>query len=315
MSELREYKINGTIIIGIDHGYGNIKTARRVFPTSVIKSDEAPAISSEYIEYNGSFYIIGEGHKTFVEEKQMDEDNYVLTLVAIAKELNARGISKAKIHLAVGLPLKWVQAQRKSFTEYLLREKNLRYVYKGITYEVEIAGCTVMPQCYAAVAENLKDFTGMNMLADVGNGTMNIMILNNGRAMESKAWTEKMGIHQCFMKIQNEVMDKTGVKLPDEVINNYLRYGETDVDEKYASIMKKAAEKYVAELFNCLKDHEYNSGLMKLHFMGGGAKIVEAVGDFDKDRISFIHDICATAKGYEYFCYMKLKAENINRVM
>ena len=39
----------------------------------------------------------------------MDEDNYVLTLVAIAKELNARGISKAKIHLAVGLPLKWVQ--------------------------------------------------------------------------------------------------------------------------------------------------------------------------------------------------------------
>ena len=57
MNELREYKINGTLIIGIDHGYGNIKTARRVFPTSVIKADEAPAISSEYIEYNGSFYI------------------------------------------------------------------------------------------------------------------------------------------------------------------------------------------------------------------------------------------------------------------
>ena len=109
MNELREYKINGTIIIGIDHGYGNIKTARRVFPTSVQK---------------------------------MDEDNYVLTLVAIAKELNAHGMSKAKIHLAVGPPLKWVQAQRKSFTEYLLREKNLRYVYKGITYEVEIAGCS-----------------------------------------------------------------------------------------------------------------------------------------------------------------------------
>ena len=35
MNELREYKINGTIIIGIDHGYGNIKTARRVFPTSI----------------------------------------------------------------------------------------------------------------------------------------------------------------------------------------------------------------------------------------------------------------------------------------
>jgi plasmid segregation protein ParM len=40
------------------------------------------------------------------------------------------------------------------------------------------------------------------MIADIGNGTMNVMILNNGKAMESKSWTVKMGVNQCFQAIR-----------------------------------------------------------------------------------------------------------------
>lgn len=54
----------------------------------------------------------------------MDDDNYVFILAAIAKELKARGLSGAKIHLAVGLPLKWVQAQRDSFREYMIQNRH-----------------------------------------------------------------------------------------------------------------------------------------------------------------------------------------------
>lgn len=35
MANIREYNMNGTLILGIDHGYGNIKTAHRVFPTNI----------------------------------------------------------------------------------------------------------------------------------------------------------------------------------------------------------------------------------------------------------------------------------------
>lgn len=42
MANIREYNMNGTLILGIDHGYGNIKTAHRVFPTALIKSEKAP---------------------------------------------------------------------------------------------------------------------------------------------------------------------------------------------------------------------------------------------------------------------------------
>ena len=43
-------------------------------------------------------------------DKQTADDNYMLTLAAIVKELEARGmtdsVNRARIHLAVGLPLK-----------------------------------------------------------------------------------------------------------------------------------------------------------------------------------------------------------------
>ena len=63
MREIREYNMNGTIILGVDNGYGNVKTAHRVFPTGIVKCDSEPVLSKEYIEYDGAYYIIGEGHK------------------------------------------------------------------------------------------------------------------------------------------------------------------------------------------------------------------------------------------------------------
>jgi plasmid segregation protein ParM len=72
------------------------------------------------------------------------------------------------------------------------------YKYAGKRYAVDIVDCTVMPQCYAAIAESLPDFKGMHMVADIGNGTMNVMILNNGKASESKSWTVKLGANECY---------------------------------------------------------------------------------------------------------------------
>ena len=45
---------------------------------------------------------------------------------------------------------------------------------------------------------------------------------------------------------------------------------------------------------------------MQLHFMGGGARIVEAVGEYNRERTHFNHDTCATAKGYEYYCSIEI---------
>ena len=84
------FNINGKILIGIDHGYGNMKTRHTVFKSGVKCYSTEPAIASNVLVYDGKYYVIGESHKVFIASKNEDEDYYILTLAAIAKELSFR---------------------------------------------------------------------------------------------------------------------------------------------------------------------------------------------------------------------------------
>ena len=81
-------EIRNTKIIAVDHGYGNIKTANTVTPTGITAYETEPIFTGNILEYNGIYYRIGEGHKEFIPDKAMDEDYYLLTLMAVAQELN-----------------------------------------------------------------------------------------------------------------------------------------------------------------------------------------------------------------------------------
>ena len=103
------------------------------------------------------------------------------------------------------------------------------------------------------------------------------------------------------------VQDKTGDNLMDDVIDNILRSGKIELPEPHASIVEKAICDYVEEIFQKLRDHEYNEKLMKVYFMGGGARLVENFGEYNPENTVFNNDIRANAKGYEYYCYMLLR--------
>lgn len=99
-------KYNNTkIIIGLDHGYGNIKTAHRVFRTGVECFEEEPVVSTNYIKYKDKYYVIGENHLIYQGNKTDSQDFFILTLAGLAEELKVRGLHEAKVVLAVGLPL------------------------------------------------------------------------------------------------------------------------------------------------------------------------------------------------------------------
>ncbi len=59
---------NNKVIICIDHGYGNIKTANHVFKTGVMTSETEPLFTKNLLVYDGRYYTIGEGHKEFTAE-------------------------------------------------------------------------------------------------------------------------------------------------------------------------------------------------------------------------------------------------------
>ena len=195
-------KFNETYVIGIDHGYGNMKTANCCFPTGVMKSDTEPTFVSDLLVWNGKYYSIGVGHKEFTADKFTDEDYYVLTLAAIARELRRERITEANVFIAAGLPLTWVSEQKAEFKKYLLHLGKVAFTFRGIEYRIKIVGAEIYPQGFAAVAEKLGDFKGVNMLCDIGNGTMNLLRIVNKKPYAQRMFTEKYGTHQCALLIR-----------------------------------------------------------------------------------------------------------------
>lgn len=166
---------NGIYIIGVDHGYGNIKTANYCFPTGVESSDTEPTFKNDLLIYQSRYYQIGVGHKEYTAEKVMDEDYYILTLAAIARELSRENMAEARVYLAVGLPLSWAKKQGAAFRTYLLRNSSAEFDFRDNHYRIRFVGAGVFPQGYAAVVQSMETFTGSHMLCDIGNGTMNIL--------------------------------------------------------------------------------------------------------------------------------------------
>ena len=129
---------NGTKIIGIDHGYGNIKTANCCFKNGILGYDTEPLFTSDMLVYGGRYYLIGEGHKEFLQNKVQDEDYYLLTLVGIAKELTLAGLTETHVCIAAGLPLTWTSGQKAAFKAYLSLNKEVRFTYRKKDYHVFI---------------------------------------------------------------------------------------------------------------------------------------------------------------------------------
>ena len=286
-------------IIGIDHGYGNIKTANHIFKTGVAVSDMEPVFGTNVLYYSGKYYLIGEGHKEYSAEKITDEQYFILTLAALAMEMNSYGLSEATVHIAAGLPLKWVSQQKKAFSDYLLRVPDVRFTFNSKKYHVRIIGVTVFPQGFAAVHDKTSTMSGMTVLCDIGNGTMNVLFLKDGKPDPLKAYTEKYGTQQCVIAAKTAIQDKYHVNIDESIIEDVLRTGSADIDENWLNLIKATAKEYVKKLFDILRRYDYVPALMRLYVVGGGGCLVRNFGEYDENRVFIDNDIRATAKGYE----------------
>ena len=299
-------QFNDITIIGIDQGYGNMKTANTIFPTAITAYDTVPMFKGDVLEYGGRFYRVGEGHKGFVADKSTDSDFYLLTLAAIAKELEQYRLFTANLCLAVGLPLSWVGSQRESFRQYLMQNETVRFRFNGNLFQLRIVSCKVYPQGYAAVVQQLADFEGEHLLADIGNGTMNLLYLTDSQPQENRCWTEKIGVNQCMIRAKEAVLRRFGSKISDSTVEQVLRTGTARINADYLACIQEVATSYAAELFATLRSYEYDPATTHLTIVGGGGQLVKHFGSYDPEQVTIMDDICAAAKGYEYMAYRQM---------
>lgn len=304
---MEHYNYKGKEIVGIDHGFGNIKCRHVVFRTGVQTYDKEPPMAADALNYDGKYYVVGENHKGFVSDKSQDEDYYILTVAALAEELEFRHITECEAVLAVGLPIQWISAQKEAFRSYLMRHALIEFRYHGQDYLVRIDDVQVFPQGFAGVVQRLGDFKGINVLADIGNGTMNTMYIKDGKPMASRCYTDKLGVEQCIIRMSNEQLAVSGYDMPYDIYEDFLRRGKADLPEKYTEVMQKAAEEYCDTILAKLREYEYNPEIMRLTVMGGGACILKHFWTGNTNKVQYIEDICATAKGYELLALSNLK--------
>lgn len=95
--------------------------------------------------------------------------------------------------------------------------------------------------------------------------------------------------------------------MDDATIEHVLRKGTADIGERYLTAIRETAAEYVTGIFRRLREHEYDPELMRLHVVGGGSCLVRNFGEYEKGRVSFNDDICATAKGYALLAERRIK--------
>ena len=293
-----------TITIGVDHGYANMKTAHSSFPTGLVEYEHEPYTNRDVLEYGGKYYVVGSGRQPLQKDKTQTEDYYLLTLAAIAKELDFRQAEHtANVHLAAGLPLTSFGRDKKGFQTYLLKDgKPVSFRYGGNDYTIIISKVSLFPQGYAAVLTQSDLLSEPSViLADIGGWTVDLMRLDRRIPNAATCRSLELGMIRCLDEIGEQLRRGLGLSLTTAQIEAVLWGEPTYVDEAAKEIIHREADSYVAHLLSAITEAGLDTHAMPTVFLGGGAALLKRhiPPTAALCRPVVLDDVSLNAKGYE----------------
>ena len=169
------------MLISIDHGNKQVKTIHHAPFTSGLVCSEVRPFGGETLTYQGQYYTLTDQRIPYRRDKTEDERFFVLTLFAIAYELEAAsfyGACPVRVQLAVGLPPAHYGAQQKRFAEYFLNRGTVSFTLHDKQYEILIDEVSCYPQSYAAaitVFQTLQS-SPRALIIDIGGFTADYLL-------------------------------------------------------------------------------------------------------------------------------------------
>ena len=286
-------------IIAIDHGWSHIKTRSTVF-VSGVEENVSPTFFDNVLEYNGKFYNIG-GNRIEVKNTKVDNnDFYLLTLAAIAKELKNRNLTDANVYLAVGLPLTRFGEEKQAFIDYLKKDKEVTFKYAEKEYHITIEKVSVFPQCYAAVADMIPTFARKAVVIDIGSWTVDIMPVVNKQPDDQRCSSLPKGIITCMREMNRACVRRFNYELDESDIEHYIRYHQIDgIPKDVVALMDNFLAKYAEMIIRSLKEMEINIQTTPIYFVGGGAVVMKNYGGLNLQNVYYKQDVKSNAKGFE----------------
>lgn len=293
------------MLIAIDHGNYAVKTPKFSFVSGLSEHTVKPPMTDEVLEYDGKYWTLSGRRLSYMRDKTQDERYFVLSLFAIAKELEASGteMPAGRVQLAVGLPPEHFGVLKDRFSRYFQREAPIKFVYREKPYSILIDRVLVFPQAYAAVVQKSSQVVRMPrvFIVDIGGYTTDVLLLKNGRPDLQFCRSLETGI----ITMNNEIVRKVGtlhdMRIEDEHIAAVLQGQETILPEDVKETIREATKLHAADILNQLRELQVDLRSNPAIFIGGGSMLLRPFLENSAlvAKADFIESPNANALGYE----------------
>lgn len=295
------------IIIGVDNGNANTKTAHTSFVSGVNSHDLKPPMSDEILEYENKFYTLSNRRNTYTRDKTKNDDCFILTLFAIAKEIiyqNKYNNERIDIYLSTGLPPEHYSLLRDEFRDYFLKRGNkIDFIYNDKPFKINILDVLVFPQAFSAIitkASSLKEYS-RTFVIDLGGFTVDTFLLANGKPDMSYCRSLELGVITMCNAIKRRVSVAFDMAIEDEHVFDVLLGRLTVLNDDVKKLIFEEAQKHVENILDTLREQGVDLKANPAIFAGGGAALLKPF--FEKstktNTTEFILDVSANAVGYE----------------
>ena len=261
------------MLIAIDHGNYAIKTTNHSFISGLSEHTVKPPMTDEILEYGGKYWTLSGRRLSYMRDKTQDDRYFILTLFAIAKELENRGqyTPVEQIQLAVGLPPEHFGVLKDKFARYFKRDGIIKFVYGDKPYSIKIDRVMVFPQAYAAVIpqSSLVVHTVRMFVVDIGGYTTDVLLLKNGKPDLQFCRSLETGI----ITMNNEIIRKVGalhdMRIEDEHISAVLQSENTILPEDVKETICEVTKLHAQDILNQLRELQVDLRSNPAVFIGG----------------------------------------------
>lgn len=294
------------MLIAIDHGNKQMKTAHKTFSSGLCVSDTRPPFGENVLFYEGKYYTLSEQRIPYMRDKTADERFFILTLFAIAFELRIMRCSVNEvtdIKLAVGLPPAHYGTQYKRFEKYFLERGVMEYDLDGRIYRICISGAMCFPQAYAAVMPVYPRIQQLSkaVVVDIGGFTADYLLIKNGQADLSACDSLENGVITLYNRIKSKVNADYDLLMDESDIDAILQDKPYEYSRDIVCLINEQAQLFINDLFGKLRERMIDLRTGKAIFVGGGSILLRRQIEAS-DKVSstiFVNEISANTKGYE----------------
>ena len=284
--------------VGVDVGNSDTKSENTVTPSGFITRGLLPYGADDCLFFNGKYYVPDpEERFPYKKDKTVDDNMFILTLFAIAKEalfevssdLGARtkeDIQRAvsgidTVNLGVGLPPAHCSVLGEKTVAYYKDRmgSGVSFSYNGIKFSFRLDDCRFFPQDWAAIVTHSPDSDesvvkkySSYYAVDIGGYTVDVVPIMNRKPAAARCASLDMGILCMYSELVKSIEQDHGKTVKPSVIEDVLRGKPTILPGNIREEIFAYAREWSNNIIRSLAEAGVFFDSYPVVFLGGGAE-------------------------------------------